>query len=136
PGDLIISTHPEQAPVLHYYLPDPSLRWATSMGPVRDPGIMDWRDALDRLQDARPKATLRALLRTTKRDTTIVLMLPILRTARWTAPWTALVKRRSLQWEKAMNSNPRLVRTGQMPHLSHQGLPRGVRAVLYRVRNP
>jgi hypothetical protein len=136
PGDLIISTHPEQAPVLHYYLPDPSLRWATSLGPVRDPAIMDWRDALDRLQDARPKATLRALLRDTKRDTTIVLMLPILRTARWTAPWTALVKKRSLQWEKAMNSDPRLVRIGQMPHLSHQHLPRGVRAVLYRVRNP
>jgi hypothetical protein len=63
-------------------------------------------------------------------------MLPILRTARWTAPWTALVKKRSLQWEKAMNSDPRLVRIGQVPHLSHQRLPRGVRAVLYRVRNP
>jgi hypothetical protein len=136
PGDLIVSTQPEQAPVLHYYLPDPSLRWATSMGPVRDPTIMDWRDALDRLQDARPKATLHALLRHTRRDTTIVLMLPILRTARWGAPWTALVKKRSLQWEKAMNASPRLVRIGQVPHLAHQRLPRGVRAVLYRVTSP
>jgi mannosyltransferase len=136
PGDLIISTHPEQVPVLHYYLPDPTLRWATSMGPVRDPAVMDWRDALDRLKDARPKATLRALLRDTRRDTTIVLMQPILRTARWGAPWTALVKKRSLQWEKAMNSSPHLVRIGQVPHLSHQRLPRGVRAVLYRVTSP
>lgn len=136
PGDLIVSTQPEQGPVLHYYLPDPSLRWATSMGPVRDPAIMDWRDALDRLQDARPKATLRALLTHTKRDTTVVLMLPILRTAGWGAPWTALVKKRSLQWEKAMNSSPRLVRIGQVPHLSHQRVPRGVRAVLYRVTGP
>jgi hypothetical protein len=136
PGDLIISTHPEQVPVLHYYLPDPGLRWATSMGPVRDPGVMDWRDALDRLQDARPKATLRALLRTTKPDATVVLMQPILRTARWGAPWTDLVRKRTLQWEKAMNSSPQLVRIGQMPHLSHQHLPRGVRAVLYRVKSP
>ena len=134
PGDLIISTHPEQVPVLHYYLPDPGLRWATSMGPVRDPAVMDWRDALDRLKDARPKATLSRLLRDVKPDTTVVLMQPILRTARWGAPWTKLVKKRSLQWEKAMNSNPRLVRIGQLPHLAHQRLPRGVRAVFYRVR--
>ena len=35
-GDLIISTHPEQVPVLRYYL-GPGYRWATTLGPMADP---------------------------------------------------------------------------------------------------
>src|SRR5262249_21991057 len=37
-GDLIISTHPEQVPVLRYYL-GPGYRWATTLGPQPDPLI-------------------------------------------------------------------------------------------------
>ena len=36
PGELVISTHPEQVPVLRYYL-GPGLRFATTLGPVRRP---------------------------------------------------------------------------------------------------
>ena len=35
PGDLVVSTQPEQVPVLHYYLP-PGLRYATLTGCVTD----------------------------------------------------------------------------------------------------
>ena len=35
PGTLVISTHPEQVPVLRYYL-GPGLRWANTLGPVPD----------------------------------------------------------------------------------------------------
>ena len=58
PGELIISTHPEQTPVLRYYL-GPGYRWATTLGPTTDPNIFDWRDAVSRLQDARARPTMR-----------------------------------------------------------------------------
>ena len=54
-GDLVISTQPEQVANLNYYLPK-GLRYATPMGPVPDPGVMDWRDAVDRLRAATPGA--------------------------------------------------------------------------------
>ena len=34
PGDTVISTQPEQVPVLHYYLHDIDLRYATLFGPL------------------------------------------------------------------------------------------------------
>ena len=45
PGDLVVSTQPEQIPVLDYYLPD-GLRYATLWGPVDDVGVTDWRDGV------------------------------------------------------------------------------------------
>ena len=53
PGDLVVSTQPEQVPVLVHYLPD-GLRFATPLGPVADPAVMDWRDALSRLRTTQP----------------------------------------------------------------------------------
>ena len=61
PGELVVSTHPEQVPVLRYYLGG-GLRWATTLGPVADPQVFDWRDAVARLQAAQPRATLDPLL--------------------------------------------------------------------------
>lgn len=51
PGDLVLSMEPGQLTTLHHYLP-PGLRYGTSMGPVRDPGVIDWRDVVDRLERA------------------------------------------------------------------------------------
>ena len=57
PGDLVVAIHPEQGPVMHYYLPqDIGLRWADALGPVNDPRVFDWRDALDRLQGGQADA--------------------------------------------------------------------------------
>ena len=59
PGDLVVSTQPEQIPVLDYYLPD-GLRYATLWGPVDDVGVTDWRDGVERLRgDERRGATSR-----------------------------------------------------------------------------
>src|SRR4029453_7618106 len=51
PGDLVISTQPEQVPVLERYLP-PGLVYLTPLGTPADPSVMDWRDALPRLKSA------------------------------------------------------------------------------------
>ena len=60
-----------------------------------------------------------------------MLVLPIIRTASWNAPWTKLVRRRSKQWERVLNHDPRLTREAAVPHLGTSKLPHGVRIVLY-----
>ena len=57
PGELVVSTHPEQVPVLRYYL-GAGYRWATTMGPVSDDRIFDWRNAVDRLRASDTQARI------------------------------------------------------------------------------
>jgi mannosyltransferase len=133
PGDLVVSTHPEHTPVMRLYLGG-DYRWATSMGPVADARIMDWRDALERLRAARPAATAEPLVASLRPGQHLLLVQPIIRSARWRASWTALVRRRAMQWERRLDRDPRLVRTLAVPHFGKRPVPRGVRAVLYEVR--
>ncbi|HZQ59646.1 MAG TPA: glycosyltransferase family 39 protein [Acidimicrobiales bacterium] len=53
PGDVVVVTQTEQVPVLAHYLP-PGLRYVTPSGPVDDPGVVDWRDLVHRLQNSYP----------------------------------------------------------------------------------
>jgi hypothetical protein len=132
PRDLIVSVHPEQGPVLRYYLDDqPDLQWADALGPVDNPRVFDWRDALDRLREARPKRTLDRLAPMVEPGRRLILVLPIIRTSRWGAPWTELVRRRAPQWERALDNDPRFERIAPVPAFRGRPLPRGVRAVVY-----
>jgi mannosyltransferase len=131
-GDLVVSTHPEHTPVMRLYLGG-GYRWATSMGAVADPRIMDWRDALERLRAARPAATAEPLVASLRSGQHLLRVQPIIRSARWRAPWTALVRRRAMQWERRLDRDPRLVRTLAVPRFGDGPVPRGVRAVLYEV---
>jgi hypothetical protein len=135
PGDMVVAAHPEYGPVMHYYLPQNiGLRWANIMGPVKDPEVFDWRNALDRLKDARPTPTADRLIRMLKPGQRIVLIQPIIRTAKWGAPWTSEVRKRAAQWERVLDDDKRLSRTLDVPVLEGKPLPKGVRAVLYERR--
>jgi hypothetical protein len=101
------------------------------MGPVSDPTMFDWRDALDRLKAAKPTPTANALVRTLRPGQKLLLIQPIIRTARWGAPWTSLVRKRAGRWERVLNRDHRLSRTLVAPVLEGKPLPKGVRAVLY-----
>jgi len=116
--------------VMHLYLPK-GLRWANAMGPVADPRIMDWRDALDRLKAAKPKATEDALVRTLKPNQRLLAVFPIIRSADWGAPWTQLVRKRSAEWQRALDDDKRIARVVAEPHLNGRR-PKGVRLVLYQ----
>jgi mannosyltransferase len=112
PGELIISSQPEQVPVFRYYL-GPGLRFATTIGPVPDPGIFDWRDAVTRLRAARPAPTLAALVRTVPVGSRFVYVTPVFRSySAWDAKWTKLVWQRSGSWRTLLTDDPnvRLVR--------------------------
>ena len=132
-GDLVVSTHPEQLPLMSYYLPE-GVRYADSLGPVEDPRLFDWTDALERLRAAKPRPTVNALLATLRPGQELVLIQPLLRTARWNAPWTKLVRKRSVQWERVLDGDGRVRREAVVPVFGFDPLPRGVRAVVYRVR--
>lgn len=106
-GDLIVSTQPEQVPVLHYYL-GPGYEWATLWGPVTDLGVTDWRDGEERLRRTTVERDLEPLLAATRPGQRVALITPdfaIL--GRWKAPWTELVRVRSQAWEDAMRRDPR-----------------------------
>src|SRR5207244_3681225 len=95
-------------------------------------GIMDWRDALHRYRHAWPHTLARHYIAALRPGEQLVLAVPIFRTANWTAPWTSLIKRRSLRWEEVLDADPRLVRERAIPHLAHTRPPHGIRIVLYR----
>jgi mannosyltransferase len=131
PGDIAVTTHPEQAPVAAFYFPK-GLRWASGMGWFGDTRMFDWRDALDRYRAAKPRPTADRFVRALRPGQQLVLVLPIIRTASWNAPWTRLVRKRSKAWERLLDADARLVRIAAVPHLGDHGLPRGIRVVLYR----
>ena len=134
PGDLVVSTHPEQVPVLHYYLGS-GFRYADPMGMVADPTVMDWRDALDRLKASRPSQVETKLVDQLQPGQALILVQPILRAYyAWRAPWTAQVKKRAIQWERVLQRDQRLRRVDAFPRFGLSQPPRGVRVVLYRRR--
>jgi uncharacterized membrane protein len=109
-GELVISTQPEQVPVFRYYLGGrPPLRFATTIGPVPDSQIFDWRDAIDRLEAAQPRATLDRLLATVAPGSEFVVVTPVFRDYRaWDARWTKLVWQRSTEWTTLLHADPRV----------------------------
>jgi uncharacterized membrane protein len=110
PGELVISTQPEQVPVFRYYLgARPPLRFATTIGTVPDSQIFDWRDAIDRLEAAQPRATLHRLLATVSPGSEFVVVTPVFRDYRaWNARWTKLVWQRSVEWTALLQADSRV----------------------------
>jgi hypothetical protein len=114
PGDLVLSTHPEQVPVLRYYL-GPGLRYATQLGPVADPRVMDWRDALDRIRAVTVTGELRPLLSSVRPGRHLVVVSPLFRDYHaWQAPWTREVYLTSQAWTRAVAADPRFRRVATL----------------------
>jgi hypothetical protein len=118
-NELIVSTHPEQVPVLRYYLGKYTvgehLRYATTMGPVKDPRVFDWYDAVQRLRDAKVAPTLAGLLATVRPGSEFVVITPVFRDYRaWDAKWTRLVWEKSEDWTNLLEHDPRLRLVGHV----------------------
>jgi hypothetical protein len=131
PNDLVISMQPEQTPLLRYNLP-PGLQYATPLGHVHNPRVMNWTDAQDRMISATPAKNLAPLLARLPRSGRILLVHPVTTDASdWDAPWTELVRRRSAQWGAAIAGDKRFKRVGVVPPFYRRATRIGVRGVLY-----
>jgi hypothetical protein len=131
PGDLIISTQPEQVPVTHYYLPD-GLRYATLWGELTELGVTDWRDGVKRLEATTPERDLQPLLDAARPGTRVVLLQPVIYDIdRWSAPWTELVRNRSQEWLEAMRGDRRFRVIAIYPPSPYPSRPNPVRATVF-----
>jgi hypothetical protein len=136
PGDLVVSTQPEQIPALHYYLPD-GLRFATVTGAVRDLGITDWRDGVQRLDAATASRDLAPLLDAMPSGSRLVLATPIfIEASRWDAPWTKAVRLRSLEWRQYLSNDPRFRVIAIEPAPPTDPVPNPVQALVYVKTRP
>lgn len=133
PGDVVISPHPEQLPVISHYLGG-APRYATSLGWQADTRIFDWRHALDRLKAARAEAVWAGMRDEVTPGQKVLLFVPLLRSANWEAPWTWLVRKRAKDWERTLDADPELQRLVELPKYTDRGVPRGVRVVIYEHR--
>jgi mannosyltransferase len=110
-GDLVLSTHPEQIPLIYYYTSrfgGQGLRYATELGYVPDVQVMDWRDCVRRLRATNTRHNLLPLLDSLRPGQHLYLIRPIVsRKNEWQAPWTSLVKRRTEQWLHHMKVDKR-----------------------------
>jgi hypothetical protein len=115
PGDLVVSTQPEQVPVLHHYLPD-GLRFATLTGITPDLGVTDWRDGTQRLDRVSAPRDLGPLLDRLSVGKRLVLISPIFNDLRqWRAPWTQRVRIHSYEWDQYLSNDARFMITATEP---------------------
>ena len=133
PGDLLISTQPEQLPNLAYYLDEEEgLRWATLWGPVDDLGVTDWRDGVERMERLTPERDLAPLLDALPAGARVALIEPeIYAIDRWSAPWTAMVRIRSNQWRGWMLDDDRFRVVAVRPEEFSPPAPNPVRATVF-----
>jgi hypothetical protein len=115
PGTLVVSTQPEQVPLLAHELP-PRMRFVTPLGAVSDPGVMDWRDAMPRLRAARFAPVLGTRLRRLPRGTRVLLIQPAF--SHPDSPWTLGIRDIARRWGRALRRSPllrpvRVVRPGR-----------------------
>ena len=132
-GDLVISTQPEQAPLLDFRF-DEDLQYATTLGgkPERTGVVMDWRDALEKLENATPEKDLAPQLARLPTGAHVLLVRPVTTNVDdWDAPWTQLVRRRSAQWGRALDRDPRFVQTAVVPDFYRRASRIGVGGVVY-----
>jgi hypothetical protein len=114
PGELLISTHPEQVPVLRYYF-GPTLRYANTFGPVPDPQLFNWVDAVSRLRATSPQKTLNNLVATVRPGQELIVVTPVFRDYRaWDAQWTKLVWQTATIWTSLLQHDPKLQLVGHV----------------------
>ncbi|HEV3478163.1 MAG TPA: glycosyltransferase family 39 protein [Gaiellaceae bacterium] len=106
-GALIVSTQPEQVPLLDYYLAAP-YPYATPLGPVPRRSVFDWRNALERLRGARVERQLDPLVEGLSRGDRLVLVQPLGGGRGWQAPWQRAVLAKSAEWRERLDADKRL----------------------------
>ena len=109
PGELVVSTHPEQVAVLRYYI-GPGHRWRTTLGPTPDAQVFDWRDAVSRLRAQRMRNQVARTVAEVRPGKEFVVVSPVFRDYHaWNARWTKLVWQKSVAYTAALQADRNIV---------------------------
>jgi mannosyltransferase len=127
---LVLSTQPEQVPTLAYYLPEVA-RFATPLGPVPDPRVVDWRNALDRLRRSSVRSALMPIVNSLRPGTRVLLVVPV--GLADTPLWLKLINRDSIQLAATLRRD-RLLKFVTSSAKGAPGSGTGVRVSLFVVR--
>jgi hypothetical protein len=84
------------------------MRFLTPLGPVADPGVMDWRDAMPRLRAARFSSVLGPRVRGLRRGERLLLVQPMFRHP--DSPWTRRIRDIARHWGRVLRHSPMLRR--------------------------
>jgi hypothetical protein len=126
----VLSTQPEQVPTLAYYLPRVT-RYATPLGRVPDPRVVDWRNALHRFERSSVATALAPIIRSQAAGQRVLLVVPM--SFQKTPAWLALIHSSSRRWLSYLRHDPRLkLLKVSSPHAHVTNLP--VRGWLFEVR--
>ena len=121
PGDLVVSTQPEQIPVLSYYL-SPKLTYVSPFGVQHDTGVADWRDGAAHFDHTGVDRQLLPLISRMKPGQRLLFVKPIaFKPERWRGPWTSRVIARTMEYEGVLRADSRLSLAAIVPQ--HFRLP-------------
>lgn len=130
-GDLVVSTQPEQVPVLYRYLPRGAI-YLTPLGLVADPRLTDWRFGLVLMRAGKARRTLLPIVDGLPSGRRILLVTPVGDHGK--APWSRAVRVRTREWRAALRKDARLRPLGAAHRAKLAGRRGAVRAELYVVR--
>ena len=108
PGDLVLVAQPEAVPLLHHELGD-DLTYADPTGIVEDPTVMDWRDALPRLQAATHAADTAPLVDALAPGARVLVVLAGNDAKRTDTDWITSFRSAGRRIQQALRSDPGLV---------------------------
>jgi mannosyltransferase len=116
-GDVVFSTQPEQTPTLLRYM-RPGLTYAIPYEVLKDPSVMDWRDALTRLRSASVQRNLEPLIAALPVGGHLLIVNPVTDpNTRKKSNWYKIVRSHKLAFMGALYSDPRLKRVAKYRHL-------------------
>jgi uncharacterized membrane protein len=131
PGDEVIVTHPERVAIMRHYL-GPQFKYANLFGPVKDPQVFNWDNALNRLKRVSATRDLEPMLNAVPLHGRVMMVRPIVdeKANSWHAPWTFRVKSQARHWAHVINADPRFKALYAWPQ-PYGNLKVGVRGVVY-----
>jgi hypothetical protein len=131
PTTLVLSTQPEQIPTLAYYMPQIT-HFGTPLGPVPDPRVVDWRNALEKFEGSRRHAVLGPMIRSLTPGQRVLLVVPTSFTKE--PRWMDLIYLDSKSWKSYLERDSRLrLIMSEAPHYWSANV--GVRGYLFTVRS-
>ena len=90
---------------------------------IDDVGVTDWREGVERLRGTSAQRDLGPLIDRLPNGRRIVLVEPIFTDlSRWRAPWTELVRLRSLEWRQFVSNDRRLSAVAVRPPDDESGV--------------